>query len=63
MRLLGLVITLGIIGWVLYTGSGGSESEGVVPEGYEQSMDKARDVEQTINDAAKGRLEKLDSDS
>ena len=60
MRLLGLLLALGIIGWILYSGSGGSDSEGVVPEGYQQSMDKARDVEQTVHDAAQKSLDKLE---
>jgi len=36
------------------------EPEGVIPEGYEQSMEKAGDVEQQLQEAADKRLEALD---
>jgi hypothetical protein len=62
MRLLGLLIALGIIGWILYSGSGGGDSAGVVPEGYQQSVDKARDVEQTVHEAAQKSLDKLEAE-
>ncbi len=60
MRLIGIILALGAIGWVLYQASGGREGEGAIPEGYQQSMDKAQDVEQTVQDAAQRRLQELD---
>lgn len=36
------------------------DPEGVIPEGYKQSMEKAGNVEQQLQDAADRRLEALD---
>jgi len=36
------------------------DPDGVIPEGYKQSMEKAGNVEQQLQDAADGRLEALD---
>jgi len=55
-----MILALGAIGWVLYQASGGDKSEGVIPEGYIQSMEKAEGVEQTIQDAAQLRLEQVE---
>jgi hypothetical protein len=60
MRLIGIILALGAIGWVLYQASGGREGEGAIPEGYQQSVDKAQNVEQTVQDAAQQRLQELD---
>ena len=60
MRLLGMLLALAAIGWVLYTASGGGKNETIVPEGYQQSMEKAEGVEQMVQDAAEKRLEGID---
>jgi preprotein translocase subunit SecG len=60
MRMIGIILALGAIGWVLYQASGGKEGEGAIPQGYQQSMDKAQGVEQTVQDAAQQRLQELD---
>ncbi len=60
MRLIGIILALGAIGWVLYQASGGREGEGAIPEGYQQSMEKAQNVEQTVQDTAQQRLQELD---
>ena len=60
MRLLGMLLALAAIGWVLYTASGGGKTETIVPEGYQQSLEKAEGVEQMVQDAADKRLEGLD---
>jgi predicted dinucleotide-utilizing enzyme len=57
MRLLGLIVALGAIGWMLYQAAGGDSSEGAIPASYQQSMEKAKGVEQTVQDAAQLRLE------
>ena len=36
------------------------DPEGVIPEGYKRSMEKAGDVEQQLQEAADRRLEALD---
>jgi len=38
------------------------DPEGALPEGYEQSMEKAGNVEQQLQEAADRRLEALDED-
>ena len=60
MRLMGMLLALAAIGWVLYTASGGGKNETIVPEGYQQSLEKAEGVEQMVQDAADKRLEGLD---
>ncbi|NCF19992.1 MAG: hypothetical protein GWP63_17295 [Haliea sp.] len=60
MRFIGLILALGAIGWVLYQASGGKDGDGAVPESYQQSMEKAEAVEQTMQDAAQQRLQDLD---
>ncbi len=60
MRLLGMLLALAAIGWVLYTASGGGKNETIVPEGYQQSLEKAEGVEQMVQDAADKRMEGLD---
>ena len=60
MRLIGMILALGAIGWVLYQASGGKDSESAIPESYQQSMQKAEGVEQTVQDAAQQRLQEMD---
>ena len=60
MRFIGIILALGAIGWVLYQASGGKEGDGAIPQGYQHSMEKAQDVEQTVQDAAQQRLQELD---
>jgi hypothetical protein len=60
MRFIGIILALGAIGWVLYQASGVKEDDGAIPQGYQQSMEKAQDVEQTVQDAAQQRLQELD---
>ncbi len=60
MRLLGMLLALGAIGWVLYTASGKGKNDTIVPEPYQQSMEKAGGVEQIVNDAAEQRLKDID---
>ncbi|MEP5568177.1 MAG: hypothetical protein ABJN62_10115 [Halioglobus sp.] len=60
MRLLGMILALGAIGWVLYNASGGGEAETIIPESYQQSLDKAQGVESMVNDAAGQRLDSVD---
>lgn len=60
MRLLGMLLALAAIGWVLYTASGKGKNDSIVPEPYQQSIEKAEGVEQMVNDAARQRLEDAD---
>lgn len=60
MRLLGMLLALGVIGWMLYTASGGGKNETIIPEGQQQALEKAEGVEQMVQDAADKRLEGID---
>ena len=60
MRLLGMVLALGAIGWVLYTASGGGKNDSIIPTGYQQSLEKAENVEETVHEAADMRNFKLE---
>lgn len=62
MRLLGMILALGAIGWVLYNASGGGEAESIIPESYQQSLDKAKGVQSMVNDSAEQRLQSLDDE-
>lgn len=62
MRLLGMILALGAIGWVLYNASGGSEAESIIPESYQQSLDKAKGVEGMVKDSAEQRLQSLEDE-
>jgi hypothetical protein len=55
-----MILALGAIGWLLYQASGGDQSDGAIPAGYQQSLEKAKGVEQTVQEAAQSQLEKLD---
>ena len=60
MRFIGMILALGIIGWVLYQASGGEDGDGAIPESYQQSMQKAEDVEKTVQDAVQRQMQELD---
>ena len=60
MRLLGMILALGAIGWVLYTASGGDDATSVIPTGYQDSLKKAQGVDQTVNDAAEMKIPALE---
>ena len=60
MRLLGMLLALGAGGWVLYNASGSGESDTIIPESYQQSLDKAQGVEEMVKDAAEQRLDSLE---
>jgi len=62
MRLLGMILALGAIGWILYNASGGGEAESIIPESYQQSLDKAKGVESMVQDSAEQRLQSLDDE-
>ena len=47
--------------YVLLTLSEDETPQDAIPEGYKRSMEKAEEVEQTLQDAAQKQLEDLDS--
>ena len=60
MRLLSMVISLGAVMWVLFQMAGGDDADGIIPQEQLQSMEKAKGVEQTVQDAAQQRLKDID---
>ncbi len=60
MRLLGMILALGAIGWVMYNAAGGKDATSAIPTGYQESMEKARGVEQTVKDAAQVQIPELE---
>jgi preprotein translocase subunit SecG len=63
MRLLGLILSLGVICWVLYQAAGGGEAETAIPVEYQKSVTKAKGVEQTMQDAAQKSIEEAEKKS
>jgi preprotein translocase subunit SecG len=60
MRLIGLILSLGLVAWVLYQASGGDEAETAIPVGHQQALDKAKGVEQALMDATQKNLQELE---
>lgn len=60
MRLLGMILALAAIGWVLYTASGGDDATGVIPAGYQDALEKAQTVEETVNESVKIKIPALE---
>jgi len=48
---------------VLFQASGGDKADGIIPQEYQKSMEKAEGVEKTVQDAAQLRLQELDEGS
>ena len=62
MRYIGLILALGVICWVLYQAAGGGEAETAIPAEYQQSLNKAKEVEQALKDATEKSLKKAEDD-
>jgi hypothetical protein len=63
MRYIGLILALGTICWVLYQAAGGGEAETVIPVEQQRALDTAKGVEQSMQDAAKKRMEEAEKES
>jgi len=63
MRYIGLILALGAICWVLYQAAGGGKAESVIPVEQQRSLDKARGMEQAMQDAAKKSMEEAEKRS
>ena len=61
MKLIGYGLALAVIVYVLLSLSREDTPQDAIPEGYKRSMEKAEEVEQTLQDAAQKQLEELDS--
>ena len=62
MRLIGMVLALGAIVWVMLQAAGGGDAETVIPESYQQSINKAQGLEQSMQDAANEKMRALEED-
>ncbi len=60
MRLLGMALALGAIGWVSYTASGGGKNDTIIPTGYQKSLEKAENVEESVHEATELRSFKIE---
>jgi preprotein translocase subunit SecG len=60
MRLIGIVLVLGIIGWVLYQAAGGGEAETAIPAEYQKSLDKAKDMEKAMQEATNKSMQEAE---
>lgn len=61
MKLIGYGLALAVIVYVLLSLSREDTPQDAIPEGYKRSMEKAEEVEQTLQDAAQKQLEELDA--
>jgi preprotein translocase subunit SecG len=62
MRLIGMVLALGAIVWVMLQAAGGGDAETVIPESYQQSINKAQGLEQSMQDAANEKMRALEEE-
>lgn len=62
MRLIGMILALGALCWVLYQAAGGGEAETAIPQGYQDSMKKAENLEDTIQATVQDRLQGTDGE-
>lgn len=62
MRLIGMILALGAIVWVMLQAAGGGDAETVIPESYQQSINKAQGLEQSMQDAADKKLRELEEE-
>ena len=63
MRVIGMILSLGAIMWVLYQSAGGGEAETVIPEGQQAALNKAKDLESSMQSALEKRMESEDEAS
>ncbi len=63
MRIIGMILSLGAIMWVLYQSAGGGEAETVIPEGQQAALNKAKDLESSMQSALEKRMETGEEES
>ena len=57
MRLIGMILALGAIVWVMYQSAGGGNADSAIPQSYQESIEKAENLEQDIQATLEERLE------
>ena len=50
------MLALGAIIWAMYQASGGGETETVIPASYQQSLQKAKDLERGLMDTTQNKV-------
>ena len=64
MRLIGMVLALGAIAWVFLRaapeGDPSASTPTAMPQGYQQSLEKAEGLEQALQDAADARINAIE---
>ncbi len=60
MRYIGLILALGVVCWVLYQAAGGGEAETVIPAEYQKSLNTAKGMEQSMQEAAGKSMEQAE---
>ena len=50
MRIIGMILSLGAVMWVLYQSAGGGDAETVIPEGQQAALDKAKNLESSMQE-------------
>ena len=61
MRFIGMLLALGAITWVLYKATGGGEADSVISEGHQKSLEKAKNLEKTLQIQSQKRLDDIDN--
>ena len=50
------MLAQGAITWAMYQASGGGETETVIPASYQQSLQKAKDLERGLMDTTQNKV-------
>lgn len=56
MRVLGMILSLGAILWVMYQAAGGGEAETVITPTQQESIERAKGVEDSMQEALNQRM-------
>ena len=60
MRLIGMVLSLGVIIWVMVQAAGG-DGESVISQGHQDALEKARALETTVQDSFEDQFSALEN--
>ena len=63
MRIFGMILSLGAIVWVMYQAADGGEAETMIPAAQQESLDRAKGLEQSMQDSLEKRMEKGEEES
>lgn len=61
MRLIGMVLSLGVIIWVMVQAAGGGSNDTVISRGHQDALEKAKHVEQTVQDSFQEQFSVLEN--